>query len=67
MVEVYSKLEDFPSLSDQPDFYKMLGNIGSLNEQEHTTVLVAESSEKEIVGVVYFDDMSKYRSGGTAT
>jgi ribosomal protein S18 acetylase RimI-like enzyme len=68
MVDVYSKLEGFPSPSEQPDYYKMLGKVGNLNEQEHTTVLVAESSEREIVGgVVYYDDMSKYGSGGTAT
>jgi ribosomal protein S18 acetylase RimI-like enzyme len=68
MVDVYSKLEGFPSPSDQPDYYKMLSNIGSLNEQEHTTVLVAEALKKVIVGgVVYYHEMSMYGSGGTAT
>ena len=68
MVDVYSKLEGFPSSLEQPDYYKMLSKIGSLNEQDHTTVLVAESSETVIAGgVVYYDDMSKYGSGGTAT
>ncbi len=68
MVNVYSKLEGFPSPSEQPDYYKMLWNIGSLNEQEHTKVLIAEAANRRIVGgVVYYDDMSMYGSGGTAT
>ena len=68
MVDVYSKLEGFPSPSNQPDYYKMLHNIGSLNEQDDTTVLVAITSNNEIIGgVVYYSDMSKYGSGGTAT
>ena len=68
MVDVYSKLEGFPSPAEQPDYYEKLRNIGRLNEQAHTTVLVAESAEQAIVGgVVYFDDMAMYGSGGTAT
>ena len=68
MVDVYSKLEGFPSASEQPDYYKMLSNIGSLNEQKHTRVLVAEGPKNVIVGgVVYYDDMSMYGSGGSAT
>lgn len=68
MVDVYSKLEGFPSPSEQPDYYKMLRSIGSLNEQEHTQVLIAETPNKRLVGgVVYYDDMSMYGSGGTAT
>ncbi len=39
-VDVYSKLKGFPSQSEQPDYYKMLSEIGSLNEQDHTTVFV---------------------------
>ncbi len=68
MVDVYSRLEGFPSPSEQPDYYKMLRNIGSLNEQGHTKVLIAEAPNKRVVGgVVYYDDMSMYGSGGTAT
>ena len=68
VVDVYSRLEGFPSSSELPDYYKMLRNIGSLNEQEHTKVLIAEGPNKKVVGgVVYYDDMSMYGSSGTAT
>jgi GNAT superfamily N-acetyltransferase len=68
MIDIYSKLEGFPTRDEQPDYYKMLSNIGSLNEQKGTKVLVAISAENDLVGgVVYFGDMSGYDSGGTAT
>ena len=68
MVNVYSGLDGFPTQIEQPDYYEMLINIGSLNEDEDTKVLVAVSSEKGLVGgVVYFGDMTRYGSGGTAT
>ena len=68
LVDVYSKLEGFPTAKEQPGYYEMLANIGSFNEQENTQVLVAISTEGELVGgVVYFSDMSQYGSGGTAT
>ncbi len=67
-VDVYSKLDGFPSPSEQSDYYATLSKIGSLNEQQYTTVLVAETSMNEIVGgVVYYSDMSAYGSGGSAT
>lgn len=68
MVDVYSSLDGFPTQIEQPDYYETLINIGSLNEDEDTKVLVAVSSEKGLVGgVVYFGDMTRYGSGGTAT
>jgi GNAT superfamily N-acetyltransferase len=68
MVEVYSDLEGFPTPDEQPSYYEMLAQIGSLTEQEDTQVLVAISAEKEMVGgVVYFGDMARYGAGGTAT
>lgn len=68
MVEVYSKLEGFPKPSDQPNYYKMLANIGELTIHPGTELLVAVSSEGEIMGgVVFFNDMKYYGSGGTAT
>jgi len=30
MVKAYSQLEGFPKESEQPNYYKMLANIGSL-------------------------------------
>lgn len=68
MVKVYSQLEGFPNESEQPEYYKMLANIGKLTEKEHTELIVAVSPEGKIVGgVVFFSDMKSYGSGGTAT
>ncbi len=59
MVQVYSQLEGFPKESEQPDYYKMLANIGELTKKPNTELLVAVSSKGKIGGaVVYFSDMS---------
>lgn len=68
MIDVYSQLEDFPSMDEQPDYYKMLANIGDFTKKPDTKLLVAISPESKILGgVVYFGDMKYYGSGGTAT
>src|SRR5690349_3053820 len=68
MVSVYSQLEGFPKESEQPNYYKMLANVGELTNKPGTEILVAVSAEGKIAGaVVYFDDMKHYGSGGTAT
>ena len=68
MVHVYSRLEGFPKESEQPDYYKMLANVGELTNKPETELLVAVSSDGKIAGcVVYFGDMQYYGSGGTAT
>jgi GNAT superfamily N-acetyltransferase len=68
MVLVYSQLEGFPKESEQPNYYKMLTNIGELTNKLETELLVAVSNEDKIAGaVVYFSDMKYYGSGGTAT
>lgn len=68
MVQVYSQLEGFPNEDEQPNYYKMLANIGELTNSPKTELLVAVSSGNKIVGgVVYFGDMKYYGSGGTAT
>lgn len=67
MIDVYSSLEGFPRPDEQPDYYEMLADIGHFNEEPDTTVLVALSAEGELFGgVVYFGDMARYGSGGTA-
>jgi GNAT superfamily N-acetyltransferase len=67
MVNVYSQLDGFPSPKDQPMYYKMLQNIGSLTENPKTRLLIAISENGSIGGgVVYFGDMKYYGSGGTA-
>ena len=68
MVQVYSQLEGFPNEQEQPNYYKMLANIGELTHKPETELLAAVSSENKIAGaVVYFSDMQYYGSGGTAT
>jgi GNAT superfamily N-acetyltransferase len=68
MIRVYSQLEGFPKEVDQPEYYKMLANIGELTKKPNTKLLIAISSTNKIAGaVVYFSDMSFYGSGGTAT
>lgn len=68
MVQVYSQLEGFPTEIEQPNYYKMLANVGDLTQKPETELLVAVSSEDKIVGsLVYFSDMQYYGSGGTAT
>jgi len=68
MIAVYADLDGFPTPDEQPDYYKMLANIGAMNEQRATTVLAAFSEAGRLMGgVVYFSDMAMYGSGGTAT
>jgi len=68
MVGVYSQLEGFPKEAEQPEYYKMLANIGDLTNKPETELLVAVSPDGKIAGgVVYFSDMKYYGSGGTAT
>ncbi|HEY6979200.1 MAG TPA: GNAT family N-acetyltransferase [Chitinophagaceae bacterium] len=68
MVRVYAQLEGFPKESEQPDYYKMLLNIGEFTGKPGTELLVAISADNKIAGaVVYFSDMQYYGSGGTAT
>lgn len=67
LVETYSKIDGFPKKEEQPDYYKMLANIGEFIQRPATELLVAVR-EGEIAGcVIYFSDMQYYGSGGTAT
>lgn len=68
LVQVYSALKGFPKESEQPDYYKMLANVGDLTKNPETALLVAVLPDNNIAGaVVYFSDMRYYASGGTAT
>ena len=68
LIRVYSQLEGFPTQSEQPEYYRMLSNIGDMTKKPNTELLIAISSTNKIAGaVVYFSDMSSYGSGGTAT
>ena len=68
MGKVYSQLDGFANITDQPEYYKMLLNIGKLTEKDNTELIIVESQKGKIVGaVLYFSDMKNYGSGGTAT
>jgi GNAT superfamily N-acetyltransferase len=68
MVRVYSQLTGFPKESEQPNYYKMLANVGELTNKPETELLVAVSPDNTIAGaVVYFGDIQYYGSGGIAT
>jgi hypothetical protein len=41
MVQVYSQLEGFPKETEQPEYYKMLMNVGELTKKPCTDLLVA--------------------------
>jgi len=68
MADVYSKQDGFPKKSEQPDYYDMLVNIGTLTAKPKTELLVAVDFDEQIKGaVVYYGDMKYYGSGGSAT
>ena len=67
MITVYSQLEGFPTMDEQPNYYKMLANVGEFTKNSATKLLIATSPENKILGgVVYFSDMKYYGSGGMA-
>lgn len=68
MVNVYTALDGFPKESEQPEYYQLLRNVGSITTKPDVELLVAESSDSRIAGcVVYFGDIVHYGSGGIAT
>lgn len=68
LVNVYSKIEGFPTETDQPEYYKLLHNAGELARNKNTEILIAVNLEGAIGGaVVYINDMKDYGSGGIAT
>jgi len=67
MVRVYSQVEGFPKQNEQPEYYKLLYNIGELTNKQGTELLVAVEENQIIAGVVFFSDMQYYGSGGIAT
>ena len=68
MVRVYSHLEGFFSVDENPAYYNKLANVGELTTQPKTKLLVAVSLSGQIAGgVVYIGDMKYYGAQGTAT
>ncbi|MGE7774261.1 GNAT family N-acetyltransferase [Chitinophaga sp. NPDC101104] len=68
MVQVYSSLEGFPGVAEQPAYYALLANVGELASKPGAGLIVAAGADGRIAGaVVYFGDMQYYGSGGIAT
>ena len=67
MVAVYSGLEGFPSPNTQPDYYRLLANVGEQTAKPGARLLVALEKEQIAGAVVFYADMAGYGSGGTAT
>lgn len=60
MVKVYSQLDGFPKPGEQPEYYRMLANVGELTKRPGTEIVVAEFNSKIIGAVVFFSDMQYY-------
>lgn len=64
MSEVYSSLEGFPKENEQPDYYKMLTNVGKFVDAPETEIIIATDIQNKIVGaVIYFGDIQYYDTG----
>lgn len=67
MAQVYSRLDGFPKPEEQPEYYKLLLNVGDFAKMPATEIYAAFSNEKKLLGaVVFFGNMQYYSSGGTA-
>lgn len=68
MVRVYSQLDGFPKKTEQPDYYKLLADVGRLTLNPETELIVAVAPGNKLAGaVLYIGDMKYYGSGGIAT
>ena len=66
MVAVYSGLEGFPKPEAQPDYYKVLANIGEEAAKAGARLLVALEADGIAGAVVFPSRMSEHGSGATA-
>jgi ribosomal protein S18 acetylase RimI-like enzyme len=64
MVDVYARLEGFPTPDKIPDYYDTLRNVGKLTENPKTKLFVAVSDQGILDGgLVYFGDLHNYGAG----
>lgn len=63
MVSVYSALDGFPKEKDQPRYYQLLRNVGTLTEMKDIQLIAAAEGQKILGAVVYFGDMEHYTTG----
>lgn len=67
LVDVYSRLDGFPSPEEQPEYYARLARVADWARRPAVRVLVAVDPGAGLLGgVVYFGDMAEYASGGPA-
>lgn len=67
LVDVYAQLDGFPKQNEQPDYYRMLRQVGDLTRQPGTEIIIASRNNQLLGAVVNFSDMQYYGAGGTAT
>lgn len=66
-VEVYEQLAGMPSVTEQPDYYSMVYEVGRRASTPTLEILVAVTQDGELLGgVTFVGDMEYYNSGGTA-
>jgi len=46
MVRVYSQVEGFPKQNEQPEYYKLLYNIGELTNKQGTELLALAACDR---------------------
>ena len=66
IVAVFSILPDMPKAGEQPEYYALLGDLGSWATNFAISVFVAASAASTLLGSIHFiSDMKRYGSGGT--
>lgn len=67
IVEAYASLPGMPALDEQPEYYKLLADVGKRQANPAIHVLAAVDDAGSVLGSVDFiDDMKHYGSGGPA-
>ncbi|MEO0572953.1 MAG: GNAT family N-acetyltransferase [Bacteroidota bacterium] len=64
IIKVYSSLDGFPSVSDNPDYYETFSNLQKLAQQKDTEILVTVNKREGILGGVVFYGQAKYYGSG---
>jgi ribosomal protein S18 acetylase RimI-like enzyme len=64
MVAVYSTLEGFPGITEQPAYYSMLAHVGLLADQPGIELIVAVDKGRVVGGVVYVAELARYGANG---
>jgi len=60
LVQSYVALPGFPGPEQQPDYYRMLADVGQLTTKASVDIFVASLNQQVLGGVVYIGDMRDY-------